>query len=61
MKQPGEGQKSGISVLIALANILIAMRRDLGDVSADLSPRDILRTFINDIDEYVNQDGSIRK
>ena len=46
--------------LVALANILIAMRHDLGDTDTKLTARDILATFINDIDKYVDEDGRAR-
>jgi hypothetical protein len=37
-------------VLVKLADILIEMRKDLGDTGTKIEPRDLLGTFVNDID-----------
>ena len=39
------------STLIKLMNILIAMRKDLGNKSTKVSPKDLLATFVLDVDE----------
>ena len=46
--------------LVALADILLAMRRDLGNTTTGMTARDILATFINDIDKHVDENGRAR-
>lgn len=45
--------ESGATALVALADIMIAMRKDLGDTETQIEARDILGTFINDIDKVM--------
>ena len=52
---------AGTEILVALAEILIAMRRDLGYVETAVSAKDILGTFITDIDKYIEDDGTIKQ
>ena len=48
----GSGQDNAES-LVSLAEILIAMRRDLGYTATNITARDVLSTFINDIDSVL--------
>jgi len=47
---------AGPEGIVALVNILIAMRRDLGNLESKIEPRDILVTFINDPDTFLSGD-----
>jgi hypothetical protein len=49
-RQTSQGADPGKESLVKLAAILIAMRKDLGDTSTKIEPRDLLGTFINDVD-----------
>jgi len=48
-----DSKESGAAALVALADIMIAMRKDLGDIDTKVEARDILGTFINDIDKVM--------
>lgn len=43
--------------MMKLLDILVAMRRDLGDARTQLTARDILATFVNDVDRFVDERG----
>jgi hypothetical protein len=43
----------GAEALLSLADIMIAMRKDLGDTTTKIEARDILATFINDVDTAI--------
>ena len=52
--------KSPQGQVARLARVLVAMRKDMGNVSTDIGPREALRTFIqpddwNQIDEWLKQ------
>jgi hypothetical protein len=49
-RQSTDRDPTGKLSLEKLAEMLIAMRKDLGDTSTKIVPRDLLGTFINDID-----------
>jgi hypothetical protein len=49
----------GTSGLVALANVLVAMRRDLGDTNTRMTGRDILSIIIEDIEKYVDEKGRL--
>lgn len=51
-----EGQEEDSTTgegLVKLISIMIEMRKDLGYKSSQISPKDLLATFITDIDEYL--------
>ncbi len=45
--------EKGAEGLVRLINIVIEMRKDLGNKESNLSPKDLLSTFVVDIDEYL--------
>jgi hypothetical protein len=49
--------EANTQAIVELLNILVAMRRDLGERDTELSARDILATFVNDVDSYVDEKG----
>ena len=52
-----EDPNAGVEALICLADILIEMRKDLGDIETEITARDILATFISDIDVTMPKDS----
>jgi hypothetical protein len=48
-----ENPETSIAPVVALAGIIMAVRADLGHEDGDLSTRDLLRVFVNDIDEHL--------
>lgn len=52
-QQVKEEGNAGAEGLVKLMNIIIVMRKDLGYSSSELSPVDLLRTFINDLDKHI--------
>lgn len=48
-----EDQADKISLMNDLMNIIIAMRKDLGYTTTSLSPIELLRIFVNDIDQAI--------
>ena len=52
--------EGSLEALFHFERLIAAMRRDLGTKSSDLAPGDLLRVFINDLDEHQSgqqQDG----
>ena len=49
-RQTAASENPGAESLLLLGDILIAMRRDLGDTTTKIEARQILATFINDVD-----------
>jgi hypothetical protein len=49
-RHTSQAASPGKESLLDLAEILIAMRRDLGDTSTKIEGRDLLALFVNDID-----------
>ncbi len=52
-RQTAAGDTLGGESLLRLGDILIAMRRDLGDTNTKIEARDLLATFINDVDAAI--------
>ncbi len=56
--QEHEAGSADPAVLVTLSDILIAMRRDLGNEETSLTARDLLSTFISDIDRALSEGSS---
>jgi len=52
-RQPEEEKDNTFESLAKLTSILIEMRKDLGYESSKIGPKELLATFIVDIDEYI--------
>lgn len=53
----GDSAAAGRAALLELGNIMIEMRKDLGDTTTNIEARDILATFIDDV-EALFPDGA---
>ena len=47
-------------MLLAFERLLYAIRRDLGHPNKNLGPGDLLRVFVNDVDDYIGPSGEPR-
>ncbi len=53
-----DAKQQGLVMMAALEDLIFAIRKDLGHSNNGLKQADVLRLFINDIDDYINDEAA---
>ena len=54
-RESHDANEASIEMMLAWENLLFVMREDVGHSNKGMGPGDLLRMFVNDIDEHINQ------